>query len=109
MVRSTTGILLSGLQPLYGIIGGLHYPVTDGNSKILSIPVQKHIGTGKVPWQTITQEELHANIQLLQRYAPKVIGLSPHDSCKVSLEAFRHTFGDAFRDVVVGKTIKIGC
>ena len=52
-------------EPLYGIIGGLHYPVTDGDTKILGIPVQKHIGTGKLPWQTITEEELYANIQIL--------------------------------------------
>lgn len=94
-------------EPLYGIIGGLHYPVTDGNSKILGIPVQKYIGTGKVPWQPITHEELHTNIQLLQRYAPQVVGLSPHDSCKVSIEAFRQAFGDAFRDIIVGETISI--
>jgi 7,8-dihydropterin-6-yl-methyl-4-(beta-D-ribofuranosyl)aminobenzene 5'-phosphate synthase len=96
-------------EPLYGIIGGLHYPVTDGNTKILGIPVQKHIGTGKVPWQPITKEELHASIQLLQNYAPKIIGLSPHDSCNVSIEAFRQAFGDAFKDIVVGKIISIGC
>jgi hypothetical protein len=47
-------------EPLYGIIGGLHYPVTDGNTKM--------------------------------EYAPKIVGLSPHDSCPVSLDAFSMLF-----------------
>lgn len=94
-------------EPLYGIIGGLHYPVSDGNTKMLGIPVQKYIGTGKLPWQPLNIEEVRENIRLLQSHAIKVAGLSAHDSCEVSIEEFRKAFGQAFREIKVGKTINL--
>ncbi len=39
-------------EPLYGVIGGLHFPVT--GSRIRG-GVQRVIGTGKPPWQFIEQ------------------------------------------------------
>jgi len=94
-------------EPIYGIIGGYHFPVTEGNTKILGIGLQKYIGTGKPPWNPITLEEVHENIELLQQRSPKVVALSPHDSCRVSLEAFRNAFPAAYRDIKVGKWLRI--
>ena len=94
-------------EPLYGLIGGLHYPVTGGRDKILGIPVEKYIGTGKVPWKPITMQEVNKNIELLQYKKPQIVALSAHDSCDVSLTAFRNAFPDAYREIRVGKSIFI--
>jgi 7,8-dihydropterin-6-yl-methyl-4-(beta-D-ribofuranosyl)aminobenzene 5'-phosphate synthase len=36
----------------------------------------------------------------------KVVGVSPHDSCDWTIKQFRDSFGDRYREVVVGQEIK---
>ncbi len=96
-------------EPIYGVIGGLHYPVTD--SRILTmtgIKLQMYFGTGKVPWKPLTIEEVQNNIALLKKHNPGVVGLSPHDSCDASLEAFRQAFPGIYKEIKVGEEIVIG-
>jgi 7,8-dihydropterin-6-yl-methyl-4-(beta-D-ribofuranosyl)aminobenzene 5'-phosphate synthase len=95
-------------EPIYGIVGGLHYPVTEGRSKLLGIPIQKIYGTGKPPWSFITMEDVNRNIEVLKKVKPEIVALSPHDSCDVSIDAFRKAFPSAYRDIKVGKNIIIG-
>ena len=95
-------------EPIYGLIGGLHYPVTD--SRIVTpmgLKVQMYIGTG-VPWQPVTIEEVKKNIDLIKKLKPGVVGLSPHDSCDDSLAAFRQAFPGIYKDIKVGEKIIIG-
>lgn len=94
-------------EPIYGVIGGLHYPVTGGPLDILGMKILKYSGTGKVPWKPITMEEVQKNIQLLKSKNPRVVALSAHDSCKVGLDAFREAFQSAYREIRVGDPIKI--
>jgi len=91
-------------EPLYGIIGGLHYPVTSGRGKI---PIHQYVGTGKRPWTPITIKEVQENIDYLKKENPEFVALSGHDSCDVSIEAFRKAFPDAYKDVKVGEKIII--
>jgi 7,8-dihydropterin-6-yl-methyl-4-(beta-D-ribofuranosyl)aminobenzene 5'-phosphate synthase len=85
-------------EPIYGMVGGLHYPVT-------ALPVQRLLGTGNWPWAPINKKDVEASIAYLQRRHPKLVALSPHDSCNWSIEAFRRAFGDACREVLVGQEI----
>jgi 7,8-dihydropterin-6-yl-methyl-4-(beta-D-ribofuranosyl)aminobenzene 5'-phosphate synthase len=94
-------------EPLYGIVGGLHYPVTGARTVMLGIPVQKIVGTGKLPWRPITRDEVQQAIAYLQRRNPQLVALSPHDSCDWSIEAFRSAFGGVYQDVQVGKEIVV--
>ena len=94
-------------EPLYGVIGGLHYPVTGSRSVRHGIPAQQVFGTGLWPWQRITKTDVHRAIAFLYRRDPQVVGLSPHDSCDWSLAAFRTAFGEKYQDVLVGKEIVI--
>lgn len=94
-------------KPVYGIIGGLHYPVTGGRDHVLGIPLEKYVGTGKVPWHPITMHEVLNNIHLLQARRPRVVALSAHDSCDASLAAFRRAFPHAYREISVGESIVI--
>lgn len=60
-------------EPIYGLIGGLHYPVRGGPFEIMGMSPHKYIGTGKVPWQPITMEEVKENIELIKKLNIKVV------------------------------------
>jgi 7,8-dihydropterin-6-yl-methyl-4-(beta-D-ribofuranosyl)aminobenzene 5'-phosphate synthase len=94
-------------QPIYGIIGGLHYPVTDSRLIMKGLKIQMYVGTGKVPWSPITIEEVKNNINLLKKRNPSVVGLSGHDSCDESIAAFRTAFPGIYKDIKVGEKIVI--
>jgi len=92
-------------EPIYGIIGGLHYPVMGGPKEVYGYAGHKYGGTGKPPWEHITVEELNANIELLKGLNLGLVALSPHDSSVVSIDAFRGAFPDEYRNLRVGEPI----
>jgi 7,8-dihydropterin-6-yl-methyl-4-(beta-D-ribofuranosyl)aminobenzene 5'-phosphate synthase len=94
-------------EPVYGILGGLHYPVTDSRIKIMGIKMQKLFGTCRLPWEPITMELVHENIVILKKQLPGIVGLSAHDSCDASIKAFREAFPDVYKDIRVGVMITI--
>ena len=94
-------------EPLYGVIGGLHFPVTASRSVRHGIPAQKVFGTGRWPWQRITRADVYEAISFIERRQPQVLSLSPHDSCDWSLSAFRDSFGGRYVELLVGKEIVI--
>ena len=95
-------------EPIYGLVGGLHYPVTDSREVWKGIDqVQRYMGTGKEPWRPITMEEVRKNINLLREHNPGVVGLSPHDSCDEVIETFREAFPEAYQSVEIGRAIVI--
>lgn len=95
-------------EPVYGLIGGLHYPVTDSRVIIRGIKFQKYYGTGKTPWEPLTIEDVRNNINLLKKINLSIVALSAHDSCDASIEEFRKAFGEKYRDIRVGETIVVG-
>ena len=88
--------------PLYGFIGGLHFPVTDSRLKRLGLPMQKFIGTGKLPWQNVTRQDVRAAIGFLKSRNPRFVSISAHDSCDWTLAEFRKAFGDRYHELKVG-------
>jgi 7,8-dihydropterin-6-yl-methyl-4-(beta-D-ribofuranosyl)aminobenzene 5'-phosphate synthase len=94
-------------EPIYGIIGGLHYPVTASGAVVLGIPLQRFLGTGKWPWDPINKDDVETSIAFLKTRKPRIVALSPHDSCDWSIEAFRRAFGDTYRELRVGQEIAI--
>ena len=94
-------------EPIYGVIGGLHYPVMGGPREVYGYAIHKYAGTGKPPWEHITVEELEANIELLKGLNLKLVALSPHDSSDVSMKAFRDAFPNGYRELRVGESIVV--
>ena len=94
-------------EPVYGLVGGLHYPVTASREVKFGLPLQRLLCTGKWPWDPITRQDVEAAIAYLQRRNPQVVALSAHDSCDWSIEAFRQAFGEAYEDLLVGKEIVV--
>ena len=73
-------------EPLYAIGGGLHFPVTGGRGNRFGIQFQTMIGTGKPPWQRITNEDLSRTIAAINSACPKRVYLSGHDTCDHALD-----------------------
>jgi 7,8-dihydropterin-6-yl-methyl-4-(beta-D-ribofuranosyl)aminobenzene 5'-phosphate synthase len=92
---------------LYGVIGGLHYPVTASREVMFGLPMQRILGKDKWPWDPINRDDVQAAITYLHHRRPQLVALSPHDSCDWSLEAFRQAFGEAYREVLVGQEIVV--
>lgn len=75
--------------PLYVIGGGLHFPVTGGRGNRAGIQFQTLIGTGKPPWQRITDQDLSKTIAAINRAGPTRVLLSGHDTCDHALERMK--------------------
>jgi len=94
-------------QPIYGLVGGLHYAVTGSRGSWRGIEVHRYVGTGRLPWKPYTLDDLRHNIDILKARKPQLVGLSPHDSCDFAIAEFHEAFGDAYRYVEVGTKISI--
>ena len=94
-------------EPIYGVVGGLHFPVAGGPINIFGLYPHKLFGTGKLPWDPITEEEVQENIRILESRKPRLVALSSHDSSDASIEAFSKAFPDAYMDLLVGEKIVI--
>jgi len=86
-------------EPLYGLVGGLHFPVTGS-------AVQRIAGADRPPWQPPTKDDVYEAIRYLQDKGLKRIVLSPHDSCDWTMGAFKETWGSDFDVVTVGQRIE---
>lgn len=92
-------------EPIYGVIGGLHYPVPNAPIKVLGMLPLRYFATEKPPWKPLTMEEVQGNIDLLLQEDVQAVGLSGHDSSEEVIERFRGVFGVRYREVTVGKEI----
>jgi 7,8-dihydropterin-6-yl-methyl-4-(beta-D-ribofuranosyl)aminobenzene 5'-phosphate synthase len=87
-------------EPLYGMVGGLHYPITD-------LRFQRIMGSDRPLWKLMTKDDVLEVIQYLKEKGLKRIVLSPHDSCDWALNAFEEAWGSGFGVVTVGQEIRL--
>ncbi|MBN2284792.1 MAG: MBL fold metallo-hydrolase [Deltaproteobacteria bacterium] len=73
-------------EPLHAVGGGLHFPVTEGRGNRAGIKIQMLFGTGKPPWQRITDEDLSRTIAAINDAGPEEVYLSGHDTCDHALD-----------------------
>ena len=90
--------------PIYGVVGGLHFPVTRSR---MPWGMQRVIGTGRLPWDQLRKSDVEATVAFLQGRAPSLVGISAHDSCDWTIGAFKDAFGERYRDVAVGREIVV--
>jgi 7,8-dihydropterin-6-yl-methyl-4-(beta-D-ribofuranosyl)aminobenzene 5'-phosphate synthase len=77
-------------EPIYAIGGGLHFPVTSGRGKYKGIQMQMLAGTGKPPWQRVTNDDLSLTINSINAVSPQRVFLSAHDTCDYALKRFEN-------------------
>ena len=78
-------------DPIYAIGGGLHFPITSGRGSYEGMPgikLQMIVGTGKPPWQRISDNDLSSTINAINAGGPKHVFLSEHDTCDHSIQRF---------------------
>jgi len=90
--------------PLYGVVGGLHFPVTASR---VGKGRQNIIGSGKLPWQRITRREAREAAGQLAALGLRLAALSAHDSCDWTLNLFAHALGGCYRTIRVGEELVI--
>jgi 7,8-dihydropterin-6-yl-methyl-4-(beta-D-ribofuranosyl)aminobenzene 5'-phosphate synthase len=88
--------------PLFGILGGLHFPI-DGDS-------EKYMGyfiSGKLPWEKFTLVNVDQKIKMIKEQRLKLIGVSTHDSSDKAIRAFKTAFPTEYKDLMTGEWITI--
>jgi len=75
-------------EPVYAVIGGLHFPVNGARSKIPGIQLQAVFGTGLPPWHSIGHRHLTEAIDAINRSGARRVLLSAHDTSDEALERF---------------------
>jgi len=93
--------------PIYGIIGGLHYPIKHGRIMIGPLNLQNIVGSHRPPWNGINEKDLTQAASAIKKVDPEFVSLSPHDSSDWSIDRFRNEFQEAYHDLVVGKEMRI--
>ena len=73
-------------EPLYAVGGGLHFPISSGRGNRAGIQFQMMMGTGKPPWQRITDEDLSLSISAINSARPKIVYISGHDTCDHAID-----------------------
>lgn len=94
--------------PIYGIIGGLHYPISGYREPSqLGFPTHKIGATGKPPWDPLIKGDMEEALEYIKERKPKLVAISPHDSCDESIAAFEEAFREAYTHIRVGESITI--
>ncbi|MCP4134695.1 MAG: MBL fold metallo-hydrolase [bacterium] len=75
-------------EPIHAIVGGLHFPVSEGRGWYAGIQAQMLLGTGLPPWKKINDDDLGKTISAINEAGPKHIYLSAHDTCDYAVERF---------------------
>jgi len=94
--------------PLYGIVGGLHFPVPDGRLKVLGLNAQRIFASGEGMFAPMTMDDVKADLAELQERELGLIGVGGHDSSDEVITMFAQAFRGAYQHVRVGKPIFVG-
>ncbi len=92
-------------EPVFAVVGGLHFPVKGGRIKVGPINVQKLVGSDLPPWKGLRASEVERAIVLLKSLDLEILALSPHDSSDWALSRFRSEFPVAYRELKAGDEI----
>jgi len=94
-------------EPLYGVIGGLHFPVPDGRLVVLGMNLQRRVGSGRGVLEPLSMEEVQEHLDLLKARNLGLVGVGGHDSSDDVIAMYRDAFVGAYRDVRVGARITL--
>jgi len=94
-------------EPLYGVVGGLHFPLPDGRIPVGPINGQLRFASGESMLRPMTMDDVREHLGLLKSRNLGLIAVGGHDSSDEVIEMVREEFGDAHRYVRVGEEIVI--
>jgi len=95
--------------PIYGIVGGLHYPVPHGRLTVAGfIDAQRRLGSGDGPLDPIDARDIDRELRLLEDRNVGLVSIGGHDSSDEVIADARARFGAAYHDLRVGEPIVVG-
>ena len=89
-------------EPIYGILGGLHFPIYGDSERYMSYFI-----TGLLPWEKFTLKDVTQKIELIKKRHLNLIGISTHDSGDKTIEAFKKAFSNEYKDLRIGDWIAV--
>ncbi len=89
-------------EEIFGLLGGFHLPVSECRN---ISKIYQYVITNRLPWDPLTEKDIQSNIELLKFHGIKITGVSGHDSCDDSIDAFKNAYKDDYFDIVVGERI----
>lgn len=93
--------------PIYGVVGGLHYPVPEGRITMAGINIQRRLASGRGPLAPLTAEDVDRELKLLEDRHIGLIAVGGHDSSDQVIESVADRFGEAHRYLRVGAPITV--
>jgi 7,8-dihydropterin-6-yl-methyl-4-(beta-D-ribofuranosyl)aminobenzene 5'-phosphate synthase len=93
--------------PVYGVIGGLHFPVTDDRARVGPFRMQQLLGSPNPPWRPAGKDAVYRTLAYLKEKGIHFVALSAHDTCDWSLHAFEEAFGNEYHPLKVGERLSI--
>ena len=94
-------------EPLYGVVGGVHFPVPEGRIKLGPLDVQRDLASGDGLFSRLTLDKVDQQLALLRDRNLGLIAISGHDSSDEVIDRARLMFGDAHRYIRVGEEIVV--
>jgi metal-dependent hydrolase (beta-lactamase superfamily II) len=94
-------------EPLYGVVGGLHFPLPNGRIAVGPINGQLRFASGESMLRPMTMVDIREHLDLLKSRDLGLIAVGGHDSSDEVIEMVRTEFGDAHRYVRVGEEIVV--
>lgn len=94
-------------EPLYGIIGGVHFPVPEGHIRLGPIDVQRDLASGNGLFRPLSMSKIDEQLSMLKRRNLGIIAVSGHDSSDEVIAKVHEMFGEAHRYLRVGEEIVV--
>jgi hypothetical protein len=94
-------------EPLYGIIGGVHFPIPEGRIWLGPLDAQRLLASGDGLFDPLTMEQVDRELTMLKQRNLGILAISGHDSSDEVITRARDLFGDAHRYLRVGEEIVI--
>jgi metal-dependent hydrolase (beta-lactamase superfamily II) len=94
-------------EPLYGIIGGVHFPVPEGRIPLGPLEVQRDLASGDGFFDPLTLEQVESELHMLKQRDLGIIAVSGHDSSDQVIARVKAIFGEAHRYLRVGEALVI--
>ncbi len=94
-------------EPIYGVVGDLHYPVPNGRLNLMGINLQRVFASGEGPHSPITFEDMQQEMNLLKQAGVQFMALGAHDTSDEVIEYVSEHFTNNYHYVRVGDRINV--
>jgi 7,8-dihydropterin-6-yl-methyl-4-(beta-D-ribofuranosyl)aminobenzene 5'-phosphate synthase len=88
-------------EPVYGVVGGLHYPFPRGRLQTFGLDLQNLLVYGPLRGPRLV--DVRRDVRRLAEHHPAWVSLSAHDSSDEMIREFRQDFPGVYRDLKVGE------